>query len=95
MFWPDFLPWIRNIIVSGNKIYLQTYNQKDSKIEYVIMDFKGNNQKSVFLPKVILAPLAGRVLGSSIRFFDIENDKFYYIVENVEEENWEVHVKKI
>ncbi len=95
MVWPDFLPWVRNIIVSGNNIYLQTFNQKDNKVEYVIMDFKGNNQKSVFLPKVILAPLAGRVLGSSIRFFDIENDKFYYIVENVEEENWEVHVEKI
>ncbi len=40
-------------------------------------------------------PFIGRLIGKGIRFFDIEKDKFYYIVENEEEEEWEVHVEKI
>ena len=95
LLWPDDLPLIRTIIVSGDKIYLQTYIEKENKTEYVIMDINGNNQRSVFLPKVMLTPIAGRVIGYGIRLFDIENDKFYYIVENEDEEEWEVHVEKI
>jgi len=95
MLWPDFLPLIKDIIVSEDKIYLQTFNEKDNKIEFVIMDLKGNNQESVFLPKVMMPPFAGRLLGKGTRFFDIEKDKFYYIVENEDEEEWEVHVEKI
>lgn len=93
--WPDFIPLIKDIIVTGDRLYLQTFNEKDNKVEYVIMDIKGNNQKSVFLPKVMSPPFIGRLIGKGIRFFDIENDKFYYIVENEEEEEWEVHVEKI
>jgi hypothetical protein len=58
-------------------------------------DIKGNNQESVFLAKVMSPPFIGYLIGKGIRLFDIEKDKFNYIVENEEDEEWEVHVEKI
>jgi len=95
MQWPDFLPEIKDILVSENKIYLQTYKEKNNKVEYLIMDTDGKNQKFVFLPKVKEPSFINRMAGKGTRFFDIENNKFYYLYEDDENEEWIVHLEEI
>ena len=95
MQWPDFLPEIKDILVSENKIYLQTYKEKNNRVEYLIMDIDGKNQKSVFLPKVKEPSFINRMAGKGTRFFDIENNKFYYLYEDDENEEWIVHMEEI
>jgi hypothetical protein len=93
--YPDTFPVIKDILVANNKIYIQTFKQKDKKVEYIILDIKGKILKSRFLPKVIESTFFSRMLGKVTQFFDIENDKFYYLYENEDEEEWEVHVEEI
>lgn len=93
--YPDTFPLIKNIITANNKIYIQTFKEKDNKVEYIVLDFKGKILKSGFLPKVVESTFSSRLLGRVTQFFDIENDKFYYLYENEDEEEWEVHVEEI
>lgn len=93
--YPDTFPLIKDIIAANNKIYIQTFKEKDNKVEYIVLDFKGKILKSRFLPKVIESTFFSRILGRVTQFFDIENDKFYYLYESEDEEEWEVHVEEI
>ena len=95
MQWPDYLPEIKDILVSENRIYLQTYKEKNGKIEYLMMDINGKNQKFTFLPKVKEPSFINRMAGKGTRFFDIENNKFYYLYEDDENEEWIVHREDI
>jgi hypothetical protein len=93
--YPDTFPLIKDILAANNKIYIQTFKEKDNKVEYIVMDFKGKILKSRFLPKVIESTFFGRIMGRTTQFFDIENDKFYYLYEDEDEEEWEVHLEEI
>jgi hypothetical protein len=93
--YPDKFPVIKDILTANNKIYIQTFKEKDNKVEYIVLDFKGKILKSRFLPKVLESTFFSRILGRVTQFFDIENDKFYYLYENEDEEEWEVHVEEI
>ncbi len=93
--YPDTLPHIRDILVKAGKIYIRTYITKDGKEKYHILDLKGKELKTVWLPRPILAPLVTRIVSRPVRLFDIANDHFYYIVENEDEEEWELHVEPI
>ena len=91
--WPDVFPAIRNITVSENKIYLRTHNEQEGKEEWFILDLKGNLLKKEFLPAVESAPLMAHLLG--VKYFTIHNNIFYYIKENEDREEWELHTEKI
>ncbi len=93
--YPDTFSPIRDILVRDGKIYVRTYITKDGKEKYHILDLKGNELKTVFLPKPILAALVMRLVNRPVRFYDIAGDYFYYLVENEDEEEWEIHVEKI
>lgn len=93
--YPDTLPHIRDILVKEGKIYIRTFITNDGKEKYLILDLKGKELKTVFLPKPILAPLVTRIVSRPVRLFDIANDRYYYIVENEDEEEWELHVEPI
>lgn len=93
--YPDTLPHIRDMLVKDGKIYIRTYMTRDGKEKYHILDLKGKELKSVFLPKPMLASLITRIVNRPVRFFDIANDHFYYLVENEDEEEWELHVEPI
>ncbi|MCK4765643.1 MAG: hypothetical protein KAW12_25815 [Candidatus Aminicenantes bacterium] len=77
---PEYLPAIKAFFVIDNKIFVKTYHVKGGKEEYIVMDLKGNEQKRVFLPFVIM------------RFFALKNGKFYYLKDNEISEEWELHV---
>ena len=86
---PDTFPAIRNIEVSGNRIYAQTYNQKDNREECLIMDLRGKILKRVFLPKFKNISVVGSILGTKLHA--IQNDMLYYLSENEDTEEWEFH----
>ena len=90
----DFPP-IRDILVKEGKIYVRTFITKDDKEKYHILDLKGKELKTVFLPKPMPASYITRLANRPVRFFDIANDRFYYIVENEDEEEWELHIEPI
>ena len=91
--WPDFFPAIRDITVSDKKIYLRTYKEQGGKEEWLILDLKGNLLKKVNLLAVDNAPLMAHLLG--VKYHTIENNSFYYIKENEDTEEWELHTAKI
>ena len=92
--YPDSYPPIYDMLVKDGKIYIRTYVTQNGKEKYLIFDLKGKEINSVFLPKPMLAPLVTRILGRPVRYFDIDNDQFYYLMEN-EDEDWELYSESI
>jgi hypothetical protein len=62
-------------------IYLRTFKTENEKGKYILFDFNGRLIKKILLPS-----------GGHIAFF---NGKYYRLVENEDEEVWELHVIKI
>jgi hypothetical protein len=91
----DYLPPIRDLIVTDERIYVKTYQKQGDKDEFIIMDLKGKTLKKVYLPGVKEPGFGNAVLGRLAKFYKIYKNKFYYLHENEEEEEWEVHVEPI
>jgi hypothetical protein len=91
----DFLPAIKDILVANQRIYIQTFNKKDSRDEFVIMDLKGVILNRVYLPTGQIPRLLVQFLGLGPKFYSIYNNKIYYLKENVEDEEWELYVTAI
>jgi len=90
----DSFPAIKDIFVTENKIYIQTFNRKDSKDEFIIMDLAGNLQKKIFLNPGQTPDVLIQILGLGPKFYWINKNKIYYLIENAAEE-WELHVTAI
>jgi hypothetical protein len=93
LIFPEYKPPIDDFIVRDNKIYTQTFEQKDQKVKYIIMDLKGKKIDEVYLPITRKPGSEERLQGA--RFQAINHDKLYYLVENEETEEWELHVEDI
>jgi hypothetical protein len=76
-----YFPAFKNFSINSGKIYVFTYKIKDKKQEVIIMDLKGNILKKTFFPDDVI--------------YSIDNDRFYYLKENEEKEEWELFVEKI
>jgi hypothetical protein len=87
----DYLPVIRNFLVKDGKIYVQTYKEKDKLSEFVIIDFKGKVLKKVFLP----GATQNKVEVKAFTTYTISGGMYYYLLENEDTEEWEVHRLKI
>lgn len=81
--YPEFFPPFRDLCVSDDRIYVKKYGSENGKEKYVILDFKGNLIKTIFLP------------AASERLFSVNNNMFYYIAENEDGEVWELHSVRI
>jgi hypothetical protein len=96
MNFPNTYPPIRDIEVSDDKIFIRTYKRvKDkgqAKEEYVVMDFKGNILRRVMAPE-ILTSAQQQQWGAKMN--TIHNGKLYYLLENIDEETWELHVHEM
>jgi hypothetical protein len=86
-------PPIQDIDVSANKIFVQTHKRVEEKgqvkEEYVVMDFKGNILRKVMIPEIITSVQA-REWGAEMN--SMYKGKLYYLLENIDEETWELHV---
>lgn len=84
----DYFPAIQNFIADQGKIYIQTYLKEDGKYEYFIYDLKGKFLKRLFLPVAYMNGLMPSP-------FTIENHTLYQLIENEDEEEWELHAVEI
>ena len=82
---PKYFPEIYQCRVSSTKIYIMTYLKKDNKRECFIYDLDGKYLKRIFLPLKNESPVDHGI-------FTIYNDKLYQIIENLNDEIWELHI---
>lgn len=80
-----YFPVMRDYNISDGKLYILTYFKKDSKSEFIIMDINGKYIKTIYIPIAY-----NNIVEASP--YTIDNDKIYQLIENSEEENWELHI---
>jgi len=80
---PDKIPAIQRIIVENDRLYVQTYKQKEGKNEFFIFRLDGKLTKRVFLPLSREHPIDPLP-------YTIYNGKLYQLVENEDSEEWEL-----
>ncbi len=85
-----YFPSIRYLKIADGKIYVTTFKTKKEKVEFIVLDAKGNILKKVFLPFITDQE------GSIVKFnlYQVKNDKLYYLIEN-QDEIWELHAYDI
>ncbi|MCK4760858.1 MAG: hypothetical protein KAW12_01570 [Candidatus Aminicenantes bacterium] len=88
---PEVLPVFRQCRVKDGKLYVQTYREKGDLSEFYILDFSGKVLKKIFLPgadrlQIRINPAAT---------YTFQGGKYYYLVDDIDEEQWELHVKKL
>jgi hypothetical protein len=76
---PDYFPAYRDFRVKDSKIYFFTYKKNGQKSEIIVMDIEGKSVKHVFVPR-----------GLSIKLCSFSNDRFFYLKENIDKEEWEL-----
>lgn len=88
--YPEYFPLWQNFIVTGRKIYVQTYkrDKEDKKNEYFILDLDGKLIKKVWLP-------LAEYFDFSPNPYTIAKDKLFQLIENEESEEWELHITDI
>jgi len=82
-FGEDF-PAIQGIYVDNQKIYIQTYMKKEEKYEFFIYEVDGKFLQRLFLPVKYMNGLMPNPT-------TIKDNTLYQLIENEEEENWELH----
>ena len=90
---PSDFPPIQEMSVTGNRIYIQTYKEKNNNIEYIIMDLNGKILKRVYLPRFEDVTVTGKLLGA--RLHVIYNGKLYNVSEDEENECWVLNIQEI
>ncbi len=87
VFLPDYLPSVRLFKIKDGIIYIQTFEKKGETYRFVLMDLKGKILKSLFLP-VDTYDLVQTGVHSTFCFV---KNAYYYLVDNIDSENWELH----
>jgi hypothetical protein len=85
---PKYFPAVRNIFFDDELIFVQTFKRKGDMSEFLVLDMKGDLKKELFLPYGNLDDI--QVNPKAI--FDISGKVYYYLVENDDDEEWEIHV---
>ena len=88
----EYFPAIQNMEISGH-LFIRTFRIKNDNDEYLIMGLKGENLKKVLIPRMTKIPFMSKIMGVKLNV--IHNNKLYYLKENEDEEEWELHVEKI
>ena len=84
----DDFPAFQGFSVDNQKIYIQTYMKKDEKYEFFIYDINGKFLQRLFLPMKYVNGLMPNPTA-------IKDNTFYLMIENEDEENWELHAYPI
>ncbi len=79
---------IKDFFIDKDTVYVQTYDKTENGVKFLIFNTSGKFIKEIVLPL------------KSINIFDffpyyIKNNTLYQIVENEDEEEWELHISKI
>lgn len=73
----EFLPAVRDIFVTHDRIFVKTYGLQEEKEEFIILDWQGNILKTVYLT------------ASWRNHFAFVGNTFYFLKENEDAEEWE------
>lgn len=100
---PGYFPAIQTFVAADKKLYILTYEtkDKDKKSKFVILDIEGKLIKEVFVPFDQSEQWFHYSLAKALRYvsqhptFSIKNGKMYQLIENEEEECWELHINDI
>jgi hypothetical protein len=79
----DHFPAFRDLRVKDGKIYIFTHKRKGDRGEIIVMDLVGKIKKRVFAPRVPL------------KYCSISNNRYYYLNDNLENEEWEMFSEDI
>jgi len=85
---PDYFPTIYFFLVTGNKIYVITYLQNSKGYECQVLNLEGKILKKAYLP------IQFKKIRDSYPY-TIKENKFYQLVEDVENENFVLHISDI
>ena len=85
---PDYFPIARQMVITGNKIYVLTNKREGGKSEFVIFDISGKFLKKVMLP---FANANAREPSP----FTIHNGELLQLIDNENTEEWELHIYPI
>lgn len=87
LIFPEYFPGFDYFTIDKDKIYFITYNRKGNNREVIVADWKtGKFIKKAEIPWIF---------NEASFNLPIENEKFYYIIENEETEEWELHVAEV
>lgn len=86
----EYFPAIKDISIGNDRLYVITNKMQKGLWECIVMDFKGKELKRTFVPLQEAEPYTYYPL-----LYSIENGKFYALIENQEDETWELHMKKL
>lgn len=89
--YPDTFPLIRDILVADDKIFIATFYQKNRTRKYIIMDLNGTILNTIYLPIPRESSYLTKAMGRDDRFYGIANHRYYYLIENPDSEEWEIH----
>ncbi|UCH96204.1 MAG: hypothetical protein JSV88_04925 [Candidatus Aminicenantes bacterium] len=91
----EYFPAFFSFKIDNQKIYVTTYEKKGNNYEIVILDLEGNILKrSSSFPLHPLQRISRRFVSYSNEY-DIVDDKIYYLIENKDTEEWELHAVEI
>lgn len=88
---PTHLPAVKTFSFSEDKLYVQTYYKKDKKTEFYVFTPMGKFLESVFLPIIGEEEFTYQIQ----TIYEFKNEKLYQLVENEENEEWEVHISDL
>lgn len=88
--YPEYFPRFQNFILADNRIYIQTYkrNEIEGTNEFFVMDLTGKLLKKLWVPLV-------EFWDFSPNPYTIEDGLLFQVVENVDTEEWELHITPI
>ena len=84
----EYFPALQVIYVDNQRIYIQTYMKKEENYEFFIYDVNGKFLQRLFLPVKYMN-------GFMVNPTTIKDNTLYQLIENEEEENWELHAHPI
>jgi hypothetical protein len=97
----DTFPAIQTFTVADEKIFVVTYKKKNLNSEVLVLDLKGKLLKTFYLPLFKKDEVFYRSIENNIfrrknnSTFAINHGKLYQILENEDQETWELHITDI
>ncbi|MFC2141454.1 6-bladed beta-propeller [Acidobacteriota bacterium] len=87
IYFPDKTPGLDYFEVVDGKFIARTYKYRQNSVEFVVSDQQGRELQRMFLHNT------GRLSNGIL--FCFYQGHFYYLLENIEEEAWELHSEKV
>ena len=84
---PDYFRAIDQIRAKDDKLYVRTHKVKDGKYEFLVFDIDGKYLETKYIPLEKGDPVYPYP-------YDIGNGNIYQLIENLDTEEWNLHVTK-